>query len=343
MGRGIWSAGSSRWSTVVAATGALLCAPALVHAEQDHRQAYSRPETVPYPKDNAFSPARAELGRTLFFDPRLSAKGIMSCGTCHNPSFSWGDGLPKAVGHGMETLGRRTPTILNLAWASSLFWDGRAATLEEQALGPIQAPGEMNLPIGDLMGRLGELPEYKKLFDAAYPGEAVSPKTVAKAIATFERGVVSSQAPFDRWIGGDEKAISVRAKRGFEVFNTRGACNACHSGWRLTDDSFHDIGLAGDDRGRGALLDDIEVLQFAFKTPTLRNADRRAPFMHDGSKKTLEEVVAFYNRGGDVERPSLSSEIRPLGLSSDEQRDLVEFLRTLTSPDAAVELPAAPL
>ena len=306
------------------------------------RQSYTRPAEVPYPSENRWSEAREELGRTLFFDPRLSAKGIMSCGTCHNPSFSWGDGLPKAVGHGMETLGRRTPTILNLAWSSSFFWDGRASSLEEQALGPIQAPGEMNLALDKMVGRVADKPEYAGLFEAAYPGEGINARTVAKAIATFERGVVSAEAPFDRWISGDEKAISASAKRGFELFNGKGNCDVCHSGWRFTDDSFHDIGITGDDRGRGALLPDIEVLNFAFKTPTLRNVDRRAPYMHDGSKGTLEEVIAFYNRGGDVGRPSLSEEIRPLQLSAKEQADLVAFMRTLTSSDAQVEFPAAP-
>jgi len=242
----------------------------------------------------------------------------------------------------MSTLGRRTPTILNAAWGEIFFWDGRASSLEEQALGPIQAPGEMNLPLDQMLGKLSELPEYEKLFQDAYPGEGVTAKVVAKAIATFERGVVSGRAPFDQWIAGDEKAISDSAKNGFKLFNGKANCNACHAGWRFTDDSFHDIGLEGDDRGRGALLDDIEVLQYAFKTPTLRNADRRGPFMHNGTEATLEEVVAFYNRGGDKKRPSLSNEIRPLSLSEREQKDLVEFMKTLTSFDGPVELPAAP-
>jgi len=332
-------------AAILASIGVVAVATSSVHAAEEERallSGYRRPGAIPYPSDNPWSPAREHLGRTLFFDPRLSAKGIMSCGTCHNPSFAWADGLPRAVGHGMSTLQRRTPTILTLAWGSAFFWDGRAASLEEQALGPIAAPEEMNLPMADLVTTLRSVPEYRPLFEAAYPGEPIGPKTVSKAIATFERTIVSGRAPFDRFVEGDVGALSPAARRGFVLFNTKASCHVCHEGWRFTDDSFHDIGLAGDDRGRGAILDDIDVLQFAFKTPTLRNVDRRAPYMHDGSKATLEDVVAFYNRGGDVKRPSLANEIQPLGLSEAEPRDLIAFMRALTSVDPGVELPAAP-
>jgi len=339
---GLWRGLARATALILAGVTALATTAFGAGDEQELLAAYTRPAAVPYPQENAWSPARERLGRTLFFDPRLSAKGNMSCGTCHNPSFAWGDGLPKAIGHGMNTLGRRTPTILNLAWGAAFFWDGRAASLEEQALGPIAAPGEMNLPLGDLITKLTRVPEYAPLFEAAYPGEPISAQTVSRAIATFERSVVSGRAPFDRWVGGEDRALSPAARRGFVLFNTKASCNTCHEGWRFTDDSFHDVGLGGEDRGRGSILTDIDVLQFAFKTPTLRNVDRRAPYMHDGSKATLEEVVAFYNRGGDVKRSSLADEIQPLHLSKAEEQDLVEFLRTLTSVDPGVELPAAP-
>jgi cytochrome c peroxidase len=310
--------------------------------ERELLAGYARPPAPPFPPENPWSAEKERLGRTLFFDPRLSARGNLSCGTCHNPSFAWGDGLPKAIGHGMSRLERRTPTILNLAWGAAFFWDGRAASLEEQALGPIAAPREMNMPLPDLISVLKGVREYHPMFEAAFPGEAISAHTVSKALATFERSVVSGRAPFDRWVEGDDRALSPSARRGFVLFNTKASCNACHEGWRFTDDSFHDIGVAGDDRGRGAILTDIDVLQFAFKTPTLRNIDRRGPYMHDGSVATLEEVVAFYNRGGDVKRSSLANEIQPLHLSRAEEKDLVEFLRALTSVDPGVELPAAP-
>ena len=303
---------------------------------------YARPASTPFPEDNRYTPEREALGRTLFFDPRLSGSGWISCASCHNPGLSWGDGLPRAIGHGMKTLGRRTPTILNLAWGQAFFWDGRADTLEAQALGPIQAAGEMNLDLSSMIARIDGIPSYKALFAKAYPGEPVAPETVAKAIATFERGVVSPDAPFDRWVAGDDAAISAEAKRGFVVFNTKAACAKCHSGWRFTDDSFHDIGVAGDDLGRGALLKDIPAVQHAFKTPTLRDADRRGPYMHDGSIATLEAVVDFYDRGGLAARPSLSNDLKPLGLTPEEKRQLLAFMRTLTSPDRPVQVPALP-
>jgi cytochrome c peroxidase len=303
---------------------------------------YKRVAQTPYPDDNKFTTARELLGRTLFFDPRLSASDWISCATCHNPAFSWGDGLPKGIGHDMKTLGRRTPTILNLAWAEPLFWDGRALTLEDQALGPIESPGEMNLPLDKLVAKLKSIEGYGPLFAAAYPGEPLTEKTVAKGIATFERTIISGAAPFDRWVAGDEAAISEAAKRGFTLFNTKANCAKCHAGWRFTDDSFHDIGLKDSDVGRGKIYPTIEINQFAFKTPTLRNADQRAPFMHDGSVKTLAEVVEHYDQGGAAKRPSLSNEIKPLNLTGQEKAELVAFLKTLTSIDKPVEIPVLP-
>jgi cytochrome c peroxidase len=153
----------------------------------------------------------------LFFDPRLSGSNFIACASCHNPGFSWSDPLPKAIGHGMNELGRRTPSILNLAWGELYFWDGRAESLEAQAMGPITAPGEMNQSAEKLEAELRAIPGYAELFEAAYPGEGISADTISKALATFQRGVVSGEAPFDRWVAGDERAISAAAKRGFHV------------------------------------------------------------------------------------------------------------------------------
>jgi cytochrome c peroxidase len=310
------------------------------HAVATHD--YRRPAAVVYPEDNAFSPEREQLGRMLFFDPRLSGSKWISCATCHNPALAWGDGLPLAIGHGMQQLGRRTPTILNLAWAPALFWDGRAETLEEQALGPVAAAGEMNLDLDEMVARLQKIDGYAPHFAKAYPGEGISAPTVAKAIATFERGIVSAPAPFDRWVEGDDRAISASAKRGFELFTDKARCSQCHAGWRFTNDSFHDIGVEGTDEGRAAVLPFIKEAKHAFKTPTLRNVARRAPYMHNGSAATLEDVVDLYERGGNVRRPSLSSEITPLELTPQEKRDLVAFMLTLTSEDAEVRVPALP-
>lgn len=281
------------------------------------------------------------LGRDLFFDPRLSGSGWISCATCHNPGLAWGDGLPRAIGHGMKTLNRHTPTILNLAWADLLFWDGRAASLEEQALGPMTAPGEMNQDLNTLTSLLASIPGYRNLFAAAFPGQPISPKLVAAAVATFERTVVGAPTPFDRWISGNELAISETAKAGFDLFNGKAGCARCHSEWNLSDNGFHDIGITGDDVGRGKYVPDDSV-QFTFKTPGLRNIARRAPYMHDGSEPTLEKVVDFYDRGGDAKRPTLAREIKPLHLTSEEKVALVEFLRTLTSNDPMLRYPELP-
>jgi cytochrome c peroxidase len=306
------------------------------------RNDYRRPMDIPYPSDNAPTAERQQLGRKLFFDPRLSGSGSISCATCHNPGFSWSDGLPRAIGHGTKQLDRRTPTIVNLAWAQALFWDGRADTLEEQALGPIQAAGEMNSNLDEMVLRLRGIRGYRVLFERAFPNEAISTATVAKAIATFERGVVSGKAPFDRWVAGENSAIPVAAQRGFALFTGKARCSVCHTGWRLTDDGFYDIGVAANDIGRGKITPRIELSQFAFKTPTLRNVALRAPYLHNGSAATLDEVMDLYNRGGVVRRPSLSPEIKPLRLTAGETSDVIAFLQTLTSEDPEAMVPALP-
>jgi cytochrome c peroxidase len=273
----------------------------------------------------------------LFFDPRLSGANYISCASCHNPALSWGDGLPRGIGHGMTILGRRTPTVLNLAWADLLMWDGRKASLEEQALGPMSTPAEMNQELAKLPEKLTAIDGYRQRFAAVFPGEVITVANAAKAIATYERTIVSGTAPFDRWIGGDETAISDSAKRGFVVFNTKANCSACHSGWNFTDNSFRDIGLADADIGRGKILD-LPSMQHAFKTPTLRDVERRIPYMHDGSVPTLLAVVDQYDRGG-VQRPSLSEEVKPLHLTESEKTDLVNFMLTLTGENAPVHVP----
>jgi cytochrome c peroxidase len=314
-------------------------------ADYDRVQAqktYRRPAQIPHPKDNPPTPERVELGKALFFDPRLSGANSISCASCHNPSFSWGDGLPKGIGHGSKPVGRRTPTILNTAWAETLFWDGRASSLEEQALGPIAAPGEMNLPLAQAVNKIRAIPGYGPLFAQAYPGEGISEKTIAKAIANFERTVVSPPAPFDDWLAGTEDAIPEAAKRGFDLFNTKANCVKCHSGWNLSDGGYHDIGLSDADIGRAQHLPMLESMQHAFKTPTLRDVARRSPYMHDGSEPSLRSVVEFYNRGGVARRPSLAPEIVPLQLSAAEIDDLCAFMETLTSQARAVTLPILP-
>src|SRR5882762_1562128 len=302
---------------------------------------YRRPALIPFPKENPYTPEKAALGKKLYFDTRISVTSAQSCASCHSPGFGWGDGLAVGVGHGMAKLGRHSPTIVNAAWGGIFMWDGRLANLEEQALGPIQSPGEMNMPIEQLMERLATIAEYKPLFAAAFPGTGLSPKTLAAAIATYERTVVSEQAPFDVWIEGNEQAISDEAKRGFVIFNTKAQCSTCHEGWNFTNDGFQDIGLASADVGRGQFLPGVIKMKHAFKTPGLREIARRSPFMHDGSIATLEQVVEHYDQGG-VDRPSRSDLVKPLGLTPQEKSELVAFLKTLTSHLDPTTVPVLP-
>jgi len=302
---------------------------------------YRRPTSIPFPKDNLYTPGKASLGKKLYFDTRLSVSSVQSCASCHNPGLGWGDGLARTVGHGMVTLARRSPTIVNAAWTAVYMWDGRVGTLEDQALAAIQASGTMNMPIGQLMDRLASIAEYKPLFAAAFPDEGMTQKTVGKAIAIYERTVVSERAPFDRWIEKNEQAISEEAKRGFAIFNMKGQCSACHEGWNFTNDGFHDIGLPGTDVGRGKFLPDIPKMAHAFKTPGLREIASRGPYMHDGSLATLEDVVEHYNQGG-IDRPSRSDLVKPLGLTAQEKSDLVAFLKSLSSDLAPITMPVLP-
>ena len=304
-----------------------------------------RPAAVPFTEGNEPNTARVDLGRTLFFDPRLSGSDMISCAWCHNPARSWTDGQATAIGHGFKRLGRATPTILNTAYNPLQMWDGRKPTLEDQALGPIGSPDEMNLPLDKMVAKLSAIPGYKPLFDAAYPGEGISQQTVAKAIASFERTVVSTSAPFDRWRQGDSRAMSESAQRGFALFNGKANCSLCHQGFNFTDNGFHNIGVRSltdtEDEGRFAHRK-VKVNKGAFKTPTLRDIELTAPYMHNGYYKTLEEVVDHYDRGGDS-KANLDPNIRSLGLSPSEKSDLVAFMKALTGTPQHIEVPTLPV
>ncbi len=301
---------------------------------------FQRPSEIPFPEGDTYSDAKAKLGRLLFWDPILSGSKTLSCATCHNPALSWGDGLPKAVGE--KTMAFRAPTLLNVAWTPKLGWDGHFRNLEAVAFGPITTPGNMNLPEKVLIERLAAIPGYIDAFDATYGEGDITKQKVELALATFERTIVSGEAPFDRWIEGDETAISAGAKQGFDLFVGKAHCVSCHSGWAFTDSSFHDIGTGkGDDIGRGKLFPTSVKLQYAFKVPTLRDVARRAPYMHDGSEPTLDAVIDLYDRGG-IERPSRSDLISPLNLSKTEKADLIAFLKTLTAAPETVPVPTLP-
>ena len=303
---------------------------------------YQPPEAIPFPDDNPYSKAKDDLGRVLFFDPLLSGAQSRSCASCHNPGLSWGDGLPRAVGEGQASMRLRSPTLIDIAWVPILGWDGKFPDLESVAFIPITGAANMNLPEASLIARLSAIPGYVQAFDHAFGNGEITRRKIELALATYQRSIVSADAPFDRWLKGDDRAIDGAAKRGFAIFNTKGRCAECHEGWAFTDGSFHDIGSAHDDDiGRGRLFPTSQKLRYAFKTPTLRDVEHRAPYMHDGSVPTLQAVIDLYDRGG-IARPSRSEKIGPLKLTAQEKQDLVAFLNTLTSPPHPVPVPVLP-
>lgn len=309
-------------------------------ATEADKSGYVRPASIPFPSANPYSAEKAQLGKMLFFDQRLSLNFNMNCGTCHNPSLGWEDGVKGAFGGQGVNLDRHSPTILNLAWGKQFFWDGRAPSLEEQIRGPIESPAEMNVPMSEVVRRLEAVKGYQTLFNKVFPGKGVHEEGILQAIATYERTIVSGTAPFDRWIEGDEQAISASAKRGFDIFNGKGRCADCHTGWNFTDDRFHDIGLPTDDEGRMKLTGNAAD-RFAFKTPGLRNIVQRAPYMHNGNLQTLDQVLVHYITGG-VARPSRSDKMQPVPLSGEDMKDLKAFLESLTGDDQPVSLPVLP-
>jgi cytochrome c peroxidase len=330
---------TKRFSLPLALLFCLLLIGAAVAKDSDP---WLRPEHAPAPADNQPNEARIKLGEFLFFDPRLSRKGTMSCASCHNPALGWSDGLPTAVGFDMHKLPRATPTIINASFNNIQMWDGRKGTLEEQALGPIEAEGEMNLPLPELVARLKAIPGYAKFFDAAYPGDGISQQSVARAIASYERTVLSTESSFDRWRMGDAQAVSPAVKRGFELFNGKANCAICHMGYNFTDNGFHNIGLkdAADDVGRFAQRP-LKSMRGAFKTPTLRDIGLTAPYMRNGAYTTLMEVVEHYDRGGD-DKTNLDLNMVPLSLSPAEKADLVAFMESLTGAPREVRVPVLP-
>lgn len=289
---------------------------------------------LPAPADNRPTPARAALGRRLFFDPVVSRDSTVACASCHRPELGFADTLPRSPGVAGRRGRRATPTLVNRGYGVSFFWDGRAASLEEAVLLPIEDPRELDLPLDSLVARLAADPRYRGLFFRAY-GTAASRGTVADALASFVRLIRSGDAPVDRLLPEGDEALSAEARRGRRLFLGKAGCFACHIGPNLTDEGFHDTGVAArsaagggyTDPGRGAITGRQED-RGEFKTPTLREVARRAPYMHDGSLASLEEVVRFYDRGGGSS-PSLDPEIRSLDLSEREIDDLVAFLESL--------------
>ena len=291
-----------------------------------------------WPEDNPYSPERRELGWLLFFDTRVSADNTVSCASCHSPAKAFGDGMPVSVGIKGQKGGRSAPTVINRAYSLAQFWDGRAATLEEQAIGPIANPLEMTMHKDateahkTTVERLRAIPGYVKRFEKVFKTKGFTIDQVAQAIATFERTVLSGNAPFDKYKAGDKKAMTTEQVRGMGVFFQKAACDACHIGFNFTDGSYMNIGIGMDkpkpDLGRYN-VSKREEDKGAFKTPTLREIEHTAPYMHDGSLKTLEEVVEHYDKGG-VKNPYLAKSMKPLNLTKQDKSDLVMFLKALS-------------
>lgn len=263
---------------------------------------------MPVPEENPITQEKVELGRRLFNDRRLSRDQSVSCASCHDPERAFSDGRPVAIGV-FERVGRRNaPALVNRGYGRSFFWDGRVATLEEQVLKPIQDPNEMDMMLSEASARVGSTPDG-----------------IARALASYVRSLLSGDSGFDRFINGDRGALSAEQQAGLQIFRGKGNCTACHVGPNFTDERLHNTGVAWQD-GR---LTDPGAGDGTFKTPTLREIARTAPYMHDGSVPTLEAVVDYYDAGGRS-NPNIDPEIRPLHLAVDEKQSLVAFLKSLS-------------
>jgi cytochrome c peroxidase len=270
---------------------------------------------LPAPESNPLTAENIELGRRLFFDRRLSRDESLSCATCHHPNRAFSSPLPVSVGVGGRRGMRNVPALINRGYGRAFFWDGRTTALEEQVLKPIQDPNEMDLALEEASARVN-----------------LDVPTISRALASYVRSILSGDAPFDRFVNGDRSALSAEQQRGLQLFRGKGSCTACHIGPNFTDEQFHNTGVAWRD---GRFTDDGRFVvskkprdRGAFKTPTLREIARTAPYMHDGSLATLEDVIAFYSEGGRP-NPFLDPDIRPVRFSPEEKRALVAFLQSL--------------
>ena len=324
------------------------------------------------PADNPQASEKIALGQRLFFDGRLSADGTVACSTCHDPARAFTDGRPASIGIKGRVGQRNAPTILNALYNKTQFWDGRAKTLEDQVAFPITNPVEMGQPNLDAaVARIAAIDEYNRAFRTVFGGPANGPD-LQRAIASYERTQISFDSPFDHFIAGDQNAIADDARRGWELFNTRGRCNKCHAlteqtrdVTNFTDNDFHNIGIgiqrhnviplarqaeqsinSGDASAvdLAAIQTDMSALgRFlitrkttdiaSFKTPNLRNVLATGPYFHDGSQETLWDVMDHYNKGDGLQNPYLDEDIQPLALTEEDIDDLVSFLASLTSSD----------
>lgn len=293
-------------------------------------------QAVPWPKDNPYTKQKAELGRLLYFDKRLSSDHTISCASCHNIPCAYSDCRAIAIGIENQKGTRHSPTIINAAYSKFLFWDGRAVSLEDQCGGPLGNTKEMtnkkNVHDAHLQctEEVKSIPGYRILFKNAFAKDEITIDEIAQAIATFERTILSGNSPYDRYRAGEKGALTEKQIRGFEVFKKVGCVN-CHLGFNFSDERFHNIGVGMDsthpDLGRYEITHDKKDWG-AFKTPTLREVDLTSPYMHDGSLETLEAVIDYYDKGG-IKNKNLHPLMRPLNMSSEDKEALLSFLKSL--------------
>jgi cytochrome c peroxidase len=296
---------------------------------------------IQWPPDNPYSKAKADLGKLLYFDKRLSADASLSCATCHHPKFAFTDGAPVSTGIRGQKGGRSAPTILNRAYSLAQFWDGRAATLEAQAVGPMSNPIEMGNTHAGIVAKLREIPGYRPYFKSAFGSETIDIDSVAKAIATFERTVLSGNSQYDKWKAGNKKAMTAEQIQGMQVYFNKAKCDQCHEGINFSTNAYHNIGIGTDkpDPDAGRFLVTKNPADWgAFKTPTLREIANTAPYMHDGRFQTLEEVVDFYDKGG-IPNKNLDKIMKPLKMTDQEKKQLVAFMKALSGEGWRMEEP----
>ena len=302
------------------------------------------PTVVPIPSSNLNYTAKIELGKQLYFDGRLSKNNAISCAFCHNPGTGFADPRQTSIGVGGGVGGRQSPTVYNTGLNHVQFWDGRARSLEEQAIGPIHNPVEMAETHEHVVAKLGKIKGYQQQFRAVF-GTDVNLQGIAEAIAAYERTVLSTNSAFDKYVLGAQKAMDEAAVRGLALFKGKARCILCHNGPNFTDNQFHNLGVPQvgpmkEDLGRFA-VSRAEKDRGAFNTPTLRSITETAPYMHDGAFKTLEEVVEFMDQGGGS-NPNLSPLVKPLNLTAEEKSDLVAFLKALAGEPIPFSMPQLP-
>jgi len=277
------------------------------------------------PDENRQTPEKVALGKMFFWDKRHSASGTVACVSCHQPDHGWSDPRQFSINFAGKPMPRHTPTVVNRLFSDQQLWTGLRPTLEEQALKDLNRTDEK------IVEHLGSIPAYQRQFRKIF-GHDLEPIGVAKAIASYVRTIVSGNSHYDRFLAGDKSALPTEAQRGLALFEGKAGCVSCHAGFNFTDESYRNIGVGMDkpnpDLGRYTVTKN-EADKGAFKTPTLRDVARRGPYMHDGSEKTLEDVIAFYNRGG-VKNPWLSTDVKRLGLTVQEQKELLAFLQSLS-------------